>query len=378
MKGILFCGDIMPGGVLPYQERYMSKEVQDYLNSFDLRIGTLEAAIGTGLTYDEVKMQGRANIVYARNEDFFRVKEMGFNVVSLANNHVCDLGDAGLENTIRILKENGIQYCGAGMDIEEASKPAVVKYKGKTIAILAYCMYGSKYLGYVELAGENKGGVNPLDINKVVEDIKQMKHMYDYVIVMPHWGREYQYFPMPECKEMAFKKIDAGADMVVGSHAHNIQPVIRYRSKYICFGLGNFLFPDFFMYPPRPIWYPNEKEDLSSIERVKGYPYPVEKPIKTIWNGLSRIGMSVQLLIGNAGAFDVKYKLIYLSRDNVVYFIPQINTVLKKIRLWWMGILTYSKYYELWLRIYQSRFNIPRRAKHWICRKLNIKNEVNV
>ena len=90
MKGILFCGDIMPGGVLPYQANYISKEVQTYLNSFDLRIGTLEAALGTGLAYDEVKMQGRANIVYARNEDFFRVKEMGFNVVSLANNHIYD------------------------------------------------------------------------------------------------------------------------------------------------------------------------------------------------------------------------------------------------------------------------------------------------
>lgn len=373
-KGILFCGDIMPGGILPYQKEYISKEVQNYLNSFDLRIGTLEAAIGTGLSYDKVKMEGRANIVYARNEDFYRIKEMGFDVVSLANNHVFDLGKEGLENTIRILKENGIQYCGAGMNSEEASKPAVIEYKGKTIAILAYCMHGNKYLGYVELAGENKAGINPLNIEKVICDIKEMKKKYDYVIVMPHWGIEYLYFPMPECKEMAFQMVDAGADFIVGSHAHNIQPVIKYRFKYIYFGLGNFLFPDFYMHPPRPIWYPEKSENLSSIERVIGYPYPIEKPIITVWNGRSRIGMCVQLNIEKYNKFESGYSLIYLSKENIIYSFPKLNTILKKSRLWWMGKLVSLNNYKFWLKVYYSRLNIPRRAYHWISRKLDIKN----
>lgn len=378
MKGILFCGDLMPGGVLPYQEDYMSKAVQEYLDSFDLRIGTLEAAIGTGLAYDEIKMQGRANIVYARNEDFYRIKEMGFNVVSLANNHVGDLGDEGLKNTIKLLREAGIQYCGAGMNIEEASKPAIIEYNGKTMAILAYCMYGNKYLGYVELAGVDKAGVNPLDIDKVVDDITQLKKKYDYVVVMPHWGREYQYFPMLECKTMAYRMIDAGADLIVGSHAHNIQPVIKYRSKYIYFGLGNFLFPDFYMHPPRPIWYPEKSEDLSCVERIIGYPFPIEKPSVTVWNGLSRIGMSVRLQIGKSGKLKTDYILTYLSINNIVYMFPCLRTLLKKSRLWWMGRAISSKYYEFWLRVYYSRFNILRRAKHWVCRKLNISNEIAV
>ena len=165
---ILFCGDIMPGGVLAYQKEYISNEVIAYMQNFDLRIGTLEAAIGTNLSYDGVKMQKRCNIIYARDEDFFRVQEMGINVVSLANNHVFDLGEEGLRNTIALLEENGIQYCGAGMNIEEASKPAILSVENKSIAILACCMYGNKYLGHVELAGRNKSGVNPLDIDKFV------------------------------------------------------------------------------------------------------------------------------------------------------------------------------------------------------------------
>ena len=176
---LFFCGDIMPGGVLPYQDHYITLELLDYLKSFDFRIGTLEAAIGTDLPYDPVKMAGRQNIVYARNEDFFRVKEMGFDVVSLANNHVWDLGEEGLRNTIKVLQENGIKYCGAGLNIEEASRPAIIEKDGMKIAILAYCMYGNPWLGYVELAGENKAGVNPLDIEKVVYDIKDAKQKYD-------------------------------------------------------------------------------------------------------------------------------------------------------------------------------------------------------
>ena len=103
---LLFCGDIMPGGVLSYQREYIKKEVKDYLKTFDLRISTLEAAIGTGISYDQTKMNGRMNIVYARNEDFFRVVDMGFDVVSLANNHVFDLGEEGLRNTIDILRNH--------------------------------------------------------------------------------------------------------------------------------------------------------------------------------------------------------------------------------------------------------------------------------
>jgi Bacterial capsule synthesis protein PGA_cap. len=122
---LLFCGDIMPGGVLPYQTEFVSPELREYLAGFDARIGTLEAAIGTDFPFDPVKVNGRQNIVYAREEDFFRVKDLGFNVVSLANNHMMDLTEQGLSNTIKLIRENGIKSCGAGANVEEASRPAV-------------------------------------------------------------------------------------------------------------------------------------------------------------------------------------------------------------------------------------------------------------
>lgn len=374
---ILFCGDIMPGGVLAYQKRYISDEILAYMHKFDLRVGTLEAAIGTNIPYDSEKMRGRSNIIYARNEDFFRVKEMGFDVVSLANNHVFDLGVEGLENTIRLLRENGIQYCGAGMDIEEASKPAVVHIGNRFIAVLACCMYGNPYLGHVKLAGADRAGVNPLDIERIVTDIKKAKAKYDYVVVMPHWGIEYQYFPMVECKRIAYRMVDAGADVVIGSHPHNIQPKIKYRSKYIYFSLGNFLFPDYYMEPPRPIWYPDEEVNLASIETVVGYPAKIEKPMKSVWIGRSRIGMVVRLCLRN-NELRSRYELIYLSKDNVLHFYRCANRLLKRMRLMIMGFLIKSVCFETIYTIYNSKFNLPRRLLHFASKKLRINYDVRI
>ena len=158
MTRLCFVGDIMPGGVLPYQEDYVSEEVRQFLSSFDLRIGTLETAIGNDISFDTEKMSGRANIIYARDEDLDRVSELGFDIVSLANNHVCDLGKDGLRNTISQLDCRGIMHCGVGLTADEAARPAVVTLDGKRLAFFAYCMYGNKYLGHVRLATKNLGG----------------------------------------------------------------------------------------------------------------------------------------------------------------------------------------------------------------------------
>lgn len=332
---LFFCGDIMPGGVLPYQDKYISPELMDYMKGFDFRIGTLEAAIGTDIPYDPVKMQGRQNIIYARNEDFFRVKEMGFDVVSLANNHVWDLGEEGLKNTISLLEKNGIQYCGAGMSIEDASRPAVISKNGISIAILAYCMYGNPWLGYVELAGENKAGINPMDMEKVVSDISIAKQKYDKVIVMPHWGREYRYEPLPECVTMAKRMVEAGADAVLGSHTHQMQPLITIKNKPVCFSMGNFLFPDFFMYPPRPIWYPDSIEEVTGINDVVGYPFPIEEPLRQVWNPVSRFGMVVRLCVDKKGV-QASNCCVHSSEDNIVSLtdlMPQIEIRLKRSAL---------------------------------------------
>lgn len=317
MMRLFFCGDCMPGGVLPYQEEYSTDALREKMRSYDFRIGTLEAAIGNDLPFDTVKMAGRQNIIFARDEDFFRMKELGFDVVSLANNHIWDLGAEGLENTVRILERNGIRYCGAGMDSEEASRPAVIEKEGLSVAVLAYCKCDSPWLGYVEKAGDGKPGVNPLDIDKAVEDIRAAKKKYDKVVVLPHWGKEYTVDPLPEDIAMAERMVEAGADAVLGSHPHRIQPIIRKRGVPVCFSMGNFLFPDFYMCPPRPIWYPSAGIDRSSIKDVVGYPYPITEPIRQVWRKVSRYGRFVSLTVSR-NKVSAKSGFVHNSDENVI------------------------------------------------------------
>jgi len=349
---LLFCGDIMPGGVLPYQDKYIDSDLLGFMHGFDFRIGTLECAVGTGLAPDETKMKGNKNIVYARNEDFYRLLEMKFDVVSLANNHVFDLGEEGLRNTIKLLEENNIAYCGAGMNIKQASQPAVIHFKGKSLAFIAACMFGNKYLGYIELAAENKSGVNPLEIERICSDIKQAKQKYDYVFVLPHWGREHMLYPMNDCIGMAKRMIDSGADGIFGSHAHVPQPKIKYSGKPVCFGMGNFLFPDFYMYPPRPIWYPDNDIDFSSIQERKGYPDEIEVPSKATWGSLERVGEVVSVGI-NRNKIKTKLGFVQMTITNFLT-INAKNRSLSR-RLYILGLFIR---YPLLKRIYVQSVRI--------------------
>jgi poly-gamma-glutamate synthesis protein (capsule biosynthesis protein) len=238
-------------------------------------------------------------------------------------------------------------------------------------------MYGSKYLGYIELASENKFGVNPLDIDQVVTDIKKYKQIYDYVIVMPHWGREYRYYPLPECKDMAYKMVDAGADAIIASHAHNIQPMIQYKGKWVYFCLGNFLFPDYYMHPPRPIWYPSNNIEAQLAKRVFGYPDCIDEHVVSVWRGRSRIGIMAKCSLSES-IVDLKYDFVGLSEDNILDFYNCFNAKMKRIRMWCFGQTIQMHNYEFWIRCYESRWNIPRRLLHFVSRLFKINYDVKV
>ena len=192
---LLFVGDIMPGGVLHYQDLFYTDGIKQFMQKFDLRIGTLEVAIGDNIPFDKEKMKGRMNIIYCKNSDAQKLLDLDINIVSLANNHIFDLGIEGLENTKQILSENNIKYCGAGKNIKEASEPIIMNYNGKRIVFLAYSDCDVSTMAYVPAATESSYGVNPLVIENVVADIKCYKKKYDYVFVMPHWGKEYSVYP---------------------------------------------------------------------------------------------------------------------------------------------------------------------------------------
>jgi poly-gamma-glutamate synthesis protein (capsule biosynthesis protein) len=315
---IAFVGDIFPGGVLINQEKTCDDKVMDVLMSADLRVATLECALGPGevdgYSFDEEKMARPdwRNIFWAPNECINRLKELHIDVVTIANNHIFDLGEKGLINTIRLLDENGIKHCGAGANMEEASKPAMVEINGKKIAFLGYMPY---WWEAPHPASEINAGINHLHIEKVEKDVIKSKEQYDYVFVLPHWGIEHTHYPTNREREFALKIINAGADGIIGSHTHMIQPLVKYKGIPVFFSLGNFLFPDYYISANRPVCYP-KVEEITSIPSVFGYPKYPERILKCVWKPNNRVGAIYQMTIANG--FDNKVILTQLSQNNVI------------------------------------------------------------
>ena len=316
---ILFCGDVMPGGVLPYQDVFLDNTLKVYLNSFDLRVGTLECAIGTNLQPAPEKLKengGNNNICFARDEDFYRIKELGFDLMSLGNNHSFDLCEEGLINTIRLLQKSGIRFFGAGRNIAEASAPAIVQFGGIKICFIGCCIKGLKPSKLV-VATENSYGVYQPAIEQLVEQIKTLSCECDKLIVMPHWGEEHVLLPPFLCVEYAQRMIDAGADAVFGSHSHRISTNFYYKGKPVFFGLGNFLYPDCCLEPPRQFYYPASSKEVNEMHRCINYPRSVRRNTLFVWSEDSRVGISAEAIV-EKNAIKVRRTLVRNGKDNIL------------------------------------------------------------
>lgn len=159
----------------------------------------------------------------------------GVSIVNLANNHVYDYGAVGLRDTIRNLNKAGIAHVGAGMNLAEARRPVIRNIKGKRIAFLGYGNYSP--------ATATSPGVAYRYQEQVIEDIQLAKQRgADIVIVYMHWGIERALSPTKDDRALAYQAIDAGADAIVGSHPHVLQPTEQYHGKVIAWSLGNFIF----------------------------------------------------------------------------------------------------------------------------------------
>jgi len=162
----------------------------------------------------------------------------GIDYVSLANNHIGDAFDRGILETIANLRKRGIKYSGAGKDLAAARKPAIFKMGATTIAILAYDAIARAYF-----AGPEETGSSQLSLKRAQVDIKKARAAgADLVIVFPHWGVEYRNKPFAAQQKLARDIIDAGADMIIGNHAHWVGAVEVYKGKPIWYALGNFVF----------------------------------------------------------------------------------------------------------------------------------------
>ena len=339
MIRIVAVGDIMPGGILAsVNVKFVSQGVLDFLQEADIRVGTLETAIGNEPNFNEEKMKRLGDVVYARDEDLNKLKQLSFDIVSVANNHFFDLGLDGARHTIQLLDELGIKHIGAGNNIQEASAPVVMVVHDKKIAFLAFC--DKERMGWCPWATETEPGINPMYDDYVVSEIKKYKKQNDYVVVMPHWGREHTWVTTTRVYKIAKKMIKAGADLIFGSHPHRVQSVVNYKNASVAYSMGNFLFPDRLIVKPRSTFYPEEPIDFSSLPVTDGYPY-VESLTYKKWKPLARIGMIVRSELENNKASS-SYQLTIEKEDGIVslYNENRIISILNKRRC----MLKYTPY----------------------------------
>lgn len=164
------------------------------------------------------------------------LKEAGFSMTTLANNHILDYGQVGLQETIQTLDAYKIAHVGAGLNLQEAQKIYYSSEGKQTVAIINCCEHE------FSIASETEAGANPLNPIQQWKNISKAKQKTDYVIVIIHGGHEHYSLPSPRMQETYRFFVDAGADAVINHHQHCFSGYEVYNGKPIFYGLGNFCF----------------------------------------------------------------------------------------------------------------------------------------
>ncbi len=247
-----FVGDILPARAI---ELTMRKQGYDYpfqriiteLENADITFANLESPlIGDAVTG---KTTPGGTTVFRGDTAFAAaIKRAGIDIVSLANNHMKDQGQKGIESTLNTLDAIGLAHTGAGLNLDDARKLTIIEIPAKIegshpirVGFLAY--NDSDVVPKSYHAGPEQSGTHIMNISELQQDVAAARPQVDVLVISMHSGTEYKTInPNSRQIEFSHAAIDAGADIVVGHHPHVLQPVELYKGKYIYYSLGNFIF----------------------------------------------------------------------------------------------------------------------------------------
>jgi poly-gamma-glutamate capsule biosynthesis protein CapA/YwtB (metallophosphatase superfamily) len=213
---------------------YAFAKTRDILSAADITFGNLESTISeqNGITQNGVWCITAPPIAAET------LAHAGFDVVSLANNHVWDFGKRALLETPGHLDKVGIKHAGTGETLDQAYTPAIIDIKGTRIAFFSvtriFNFGGPEHEAFTYTAWADMERLRPA-IEKVRDDV-------DLVVVAAHWGAEHQDRPADETVKLAHEMVDAGADIILGGHPHVPQGIERYNNAFIIYSLGNFAY----------------------------------------------------------------------------------------------------------------------------------------
>lgn len=167
----------------------------------------------------------------------YMIDDLGFNMVSLANNHALDMGEDGIQNSLAYWQQKKVFLAGCNESAQAEQMIDVYELNNISFAFLSYT-YGTN--GLVAPQGKEYL-VNVYDEETLKNDVSKAKEMADVVIVSMHWGEEYQHDPSDEQQRLAKLIADSGADIIIGSHPHVIQPVVWIDDTIVYYSLGNLI-----------------------------------------------------------------------------------------------------------------------------------------
>ncbi len=244
---LAFVGDVLLGSTVArlledHGYAYPYQHIKEQLLTPDVTLANLETPIT-----DRGEPADKQYAYRSAPQVLPAFKEAGFDVVNLANNHILDYGEVGLLDTLQHLDDAGISYVGAGKNGQDAHTPIYLEHNGIRIAVLGYSHvvptvdWKARDMSEREPTG-HAGVASTYDYTRPVQSIERASERADLVIVLAHWGEEREELPEDAQVDLAHRYIDAGADLVVGSHPHVLQSMESYKGKWIAYSLGNFIF----------------------------------------------------------------------------------------------------------------------------------------
>lgn len=243
---ISFAGDVSLADnfdIMPYYDSrgegvygILSTEVVDIIKYSDLMITNNEFTVS-----DRGKPLNKYYTFKAKPERLSIYDEMGVDLVSIANNHAYDYGEEAFFDMLKYLDDYDISYVGGGKNIDEAKQAFYYVINGYKFAFVSSTRAEKNII--TPGAGENSSGVfRCYDNELLLKTIKEEKENSDFVILLIHWGREDSHELEDVQLSTGKEYIDAGADLIVGSHAHVLQGMDYYNNKLIAYNLGDFIF----------------------------------------------------------------------------------------------------------------------------------------
>jgi len=262
------------------------------------------------------------------------LKKSGIEVLSLANNHIFDQGKKGLIKTVKFLKQIGVKTFGVEIPGQQSS--VRIDYaEDKVLGIEGYVDDAT----HPASLGDESICVNRLILSRIKNDILKLKKQCTCVIIYLHWGLQEHHYPTPYQLEIGRKIIEAGADIVLGSHTHTFQSFEQHKGGVICYGLGNYIFP----------------QGPAKIFNRTGVPADTVSLDWSFWNQYSLVPIFCHRDVGGFELLDIEVHKYNIDIDSIERSTTLEEALVKIYLLISIRVIKLSKYDIVWEVIKRTR-----------------------